>query len=471
MASRVTADTARDIVAPARLRSELTQTAEAITVNDESGEYSAHEHAASLTLMGAIPMWWTRTVSAVVGAFLVIAIAAMGRAQNPGSGSSSPSQSTTSARVETAALELAAPERFNVPSVLEPVRRITVVAPTDGILRSLPLAIGATVRDGQEIADLDRAEAKSKVKIAEASVKEMDAEVKAASTRDTSAAAIAAARLDAAKARAEIANLELDRCSLRAPFGGRLLSLTVSPGQYVAKGTTVGELADVSSLRVLVPVDRTAVKAGASLEVVIEGKAASGRVQTVLPLPESFSALRELATPWAGALISFDNPGGTLEPGQRVRGPWMPDAPIATVASRAVRQGASGKGSVVQVLRNDYVSNVPVRVLGPTGPERIQVSGPFRENDLVIVESSVPLAAGTFLRFDTEGSGRPVEGLNPRPDETGVVANITPPSGAVGRIAPIGSPGTTTGSKSKTSPKSSGVAPATKPAGKNTVPF
>ncbi len=142
--------------------------------------------------------------------------------------------------------------------MLEPIRRVTLMAPADGILRAMSLAVGAMARDGQEIADLDRAEAKARVKIAEASVKEMSAEVKSASGKgDASTTAIAEARLDAAKARSEIAHLELDRCSLRAPFAGRLLSASVSIGQYVSKGSAIADLADVSSLHVLVPVDRT----------------------------------------------------------------------------------------------------------------------------------------------------------------------------------------------------------------------
>ena len=416
-------------------------------------------------------MWRIRLMSIIAVMALVAGVAALTHAQNPSGSTSGGSPSTTTARVETAPLELSAPEKFQAAaSVLEPVRRVTIMAPADGIVRSLPLAVGSPVRDGQELADLDRAEAKVRLKVAEASVKEMQAEVKGAPGRSPSELAIAEARLDAARARAEIAQLELDRCSLRAPFGGRLLSLTVSTGQYVAKGTALGELADVSSFRVLVPIDRTAVKSGSTLDLVVEGKTVPGKIQTVLPLPESFAVLRELATPWAAAVIAFDNPGGALEPGQRVRGPWFPDAPIATVASRALRKGSASASGTVQVLRNDYVTNVAVHVLGPTGPERIQVSGPFRPNDLLIVETSVPLAAGSFLRFDTEGVARPVEGHNPPQSENGAVANITPPSNSNGRIAPIGSPGAAPPSKpssaSRSAAKPSGKAPA-----KSAIPF
>ena len=53
------------------------------------------------------------------------------------------------------------------------------------------------------------------------------------------------AQIEAAEARAELAQLALDRCSLKAPFAGMVLTYPVSVGQFVTKGTTVAELADV----------------------------------------------------------------------------------------------------------------------------------------------------------------------------------------------------------------------------------
>ena len=99
-----------------------------------------------------------------------------------------------------------------------------IAAPCDGIVRSLELPVGSSVRDRQEIAQLDRNEALARVKIAEANVKEMKAAIKGAAN-----SAVAGAKLEAAQARAELANLDLDRCTLRAPFAGRLLDVASAP--------------------------------------------------------------------------------------------------------------------------------------------------------------------------------------------------------------------------------------------------
>jgi multidrug efflux pump subunit AcrA (membrane-fusion protein) len=402
----------------------------------------------------------TRAIAAVgAGLMAVAALAAWGQ------GTKHEAPGHTTARVETAPLELTPPDRYNLPLVLEPTRRVAVMATADGVVRSLVVPLGAMVRENQEIIQLDRGEAAARLKIAQAEVKEMQAMPTGKSANESS---IAQARVEAAQGRADLAQLELDRCTLRAPFSGRVLNYLVSPGQYVTKGTTLADLADVSSLRVLVPVERNAVKEGGSLELVIEGKGVNGKVQTMLPLPDTFAPLRELATPWAAAWVTFANADGKAhEPGQRVRDPFLPTAPIAVVPSRAVRDSEeSAAATSVQVVRSEYVTSVPVRLLGPAGPERMQVSGPFRPADLAIVESTVPLVAGTLIRFASSGDG-PVEGVAPKQGLPGVVADLEPPVGSAApgspgsRIAPIGAPDSRAPKSSRGTVKST-VKPANK---------
>jgi multidrug efflux pump subunit AcrA (membrane-fusion protein) len=418
---------------------------------------------------------WLRGSTAVVTALAcVMAVGAWAQAPNGSSG-------TQTARVETAPLDLLPPERYQVPVVLEPNRRVAVMATADGVLRALAVALGATVREGQELGQLDRTEASARLKIAQAQVKEVQAEFASKTGHD---AEIGKARVEAAQGRAELAQLDVDRCTLRAPFAGRVLALPVSPGQYVTKGTMIADLADVSTLRALMPVDRSTVKEGGTLEISVEGKAVAGKVQAVLPLPEHHAHLRELATRWEAAWLAIVSSDRGLEPGQRVSDPFVPDAPITVVASRAVHDLQSGAGqATVLVVRSDYVTLVPVRVLGNVGPERVQVSGPFRATDLAIVESSIPLAAGTYIRFGSNPDA-PIETVPPKPGAPGRVVDITPPTGgaappgtAASRITPIGAPdsnapraGSRT-AKSGAKPAAKGAAKAATSGGGSAVPF
>jgi multidrug efflux pump subunit AcrA (membrane-fusion protein) len=240
------------------------------------------------------------------------------------------------------------------------------------------------------------------------------------------------AQLEAAQARAELAQLELARCTIRAPFAGRVLALPAYVGQYVLKGTPIAEVADTTSLRATIPVDRRIANLGSSVTVPVEEREATGKVQAMLPLPESCAKLHELATPFAAAIVFFANSRGDLEPGLRVRPAGVPTAPIATVPKRAVHSGAvrGAGGSMLQVIRNEYVTNVSVQILGNVGPERVQVSGLLRQQDALILGSSVPLIPGTLVRFGTPTAGRGIEGTSPNPAVGGVEAGISPPAGS-----------------------------------------
>lgn len=363
-------------------------------------------------------------------------------------------QDQLSTRIETQPLYPVATDRYRPISTVEPARQIILLVGADSVLRSVAVPLGGNVREGAEIAQLDRSEAQAKLKIAEAVVKERGAELEDAKAGGGKIAVIEA-RLEAARAEADLAKMALDRCTLRAPFSGKITAVFSSPGQVILKGAAVGNLADVTSLRVLVPVDRSAVQAGATIKLNIEGKPANGKVETIVPLPDSQAILREIAAPYVGAWVSIPNGKGEFEPGQRAWSPYLPDAPIALVPPGAVREGADG-GSAIQVIRNEFVSDIPVRVLGAVTPEWTQVSGAIRTNDLLIAASSAPIAAGSFVRMGGDNAAADAGG-------PGTVATVTPPTGSTNsRVAPIGSAGG--GSRKNAKGSSGSRKPQSKPA-------
>jgi len=340
----------------------------------------------------------------------------------------------TAARLESVPLELTMPERYQVTEVLEPIRRVTLIAPVDGVIRSIDSRLGSMVGESQEVAQLDRAVASLRLKLATAELNEKQA-LQKSSKPDPE---VTKAQLEAAEARVALAQIDLDRCTLRAPFAGRVTALPVCAGQYVLKGATIAELSDVTSLRTLQPVDRRAVAVGAPLNIEIEGREVLAKVQAILPLPEIFTRLRELATPLAAGVLVVPNPKGDLEPGLRVHHAAVPTTPIATVPKRAVKQQdtRSGEATMVQVIRNEYVANVPVQVLGDVGPDRVQIAGALRAADSLIVSTSVPLLAGTLVRFGEGAANRAVEGMAPNPALGGVEVGITNPPGSRARTGP-----------------------------------
>ena len=149
-----------------------------------------------------------------------------------------------------------------------------------------------------------------------AEVKEKEAELKAAATGIRGRSGRSSMPPGAGRAGPASRSIAA-RCGRRSR--GELVALPVCAGQYVIKGTTIAELADVSALKTLLPVDRRSVSSGAALTVQVEGQEVAGKVQAILPLPAQFAALRELATPFAAAWVVVPNTKGELEPGLRVQ--------------------------------------------------------------------------------------------------------------------------------------------------------
>lgn len=166
-----------------------------------------------------------RELSRAIGLLLVAACTAR------------PQALPTSATIESIPIQLTMPERYQVVAVLDPVRKVVLIAPADGTIRAISAPLGNVLRGGAEVAQLDRTEALARLKLAQAEAKEK--QILGRSNQNYKE--VYAAQLEAAQAKVELAQLDLDRLTLRAPFAGRITALPVSSGQYVLKGTVIAE--------------------------------------------------------------------------------------------------------------------------------------------------------------------------------------------------------------------------------------
>ena len=192
-----------------------------------------------------------------------------------------PRRLPTAARIESVPLELTMPERYQSPRFSSRFARSRWSPPGDGLIRSIEARLGAVVRETEEIAQLDRTEAAARLKMATAELHEKQALLKANKNDlrrlpGAGRGGRGASRAGPARARPLHAASPL--------LGPRGRDANVCTGQYVLKGTVIAELADVSSLKVMQPVDRRSVTANSSLTVQVEGRDVPAKVQAVLPL-------------------------------------------------------------------------------------------------------------------------------------------------------------------------------------------
>jgi membrane fusion protein (multidrug efflux system) len=207
-------------------------------------------------------------------------------------------------------------------------KKTVVVAQVTGRVATLPVRENDAVGSGQLLMGLDAAEyglaveeAQANVRQAQASYREatlLDEEIRDPAVRaDRAAFARAKTGLDAAEVRLRKAQLDLSRTRIGAPFGGRVASLKVVPGQWVRAGDELMTVLSLDPIRVEVQVLESEV-----------GFLAPGRRARVAfaAFPEPFTGTVETINPvvdggtrTAKVTVVVPNPGGRILPGMYAR--------------------------------------------------------------------------------------------------------------------------------------------------------
>jgi len=299
--------------------------------------------------------------------------------------------------IKREALKLTDPRTYRVLMHLDGVRHLDLTAPVDGVVRNVTAKAGQKVKAQSEAVRLDDTRANLILKRARANLQAAQIQKKLAKEGDDNSTALADARLEAAQSESDIAQFDAEQLVIRAPFNGEIQRVYVVEGQFVRAGDKLATLLDPSKLQVEVPVERGTSAVGSNVEIKVEGTAVKGRVESVTALAPRFDPLRELTVSPASAVLSVDNSAGKFSAGQTVYSDLIPLAPVAVVPTECVSNVADGNRKV-QVLRDNVVRDMPVKILAKVGTESVFISGRFNEGDEVVVKSSRELVDGTPLR-------------------------------------------------------------------------
>lgn len=299
---------------------------------------------------------------------------------------------TQPAVIERLPIVLRDPKAYQTPLSLEPVTAIDLVAQVDGIVNTIPVELGQSVSRQAEAVRLDSTERQIELDRAKAAFQAAQAATAAASG-ERGRADVAAAQLEVAKVDLRLAEHRLEQTIVRVPFNGTITAVHVVPGQFVRAGDPVVRLADLTRMLVKLPVDRNAVKVAGTLELKVEDQTATGTVQAIRPLARQFEPLRELFVSVATAVVILDNAAGRFSEGQTVYSDLIPRAPVAEIPTLAVGSNVQGERRV-QVIREGFVRDVTVELLGQAGSDYVFVTGRFGPTDELVVKSSRELRDG-----------------------------------------------------------------------------
>lgn len=139
---------------------------------------------------------------------------------------------------------------------IAPVRHTTLSAEIAGNISLLPLREGDRFETGDTVAQLDCTMHQARLSRAEAEAREarstqvVNKRLEAMGAVSILELGVSAARQDAADAEVGLRRAVVERCTITAPFAGRVVEYLAREHQYVAEGQTIMEILDDSWLEI-----------------------------------------------------------------------------------------------------------------------------------------------------------------------------------------------------------------------------
>ena len=267
-----------------------------------------------------------------------------------------------------------------------------------GRVQALHFTEGAPVAAGATLLTLDDAELKARVAEAAAQLKlaqHSHARVSATASKNLSSRQEldqATAQLEAARAGLAVAQEQLAKTRLTAPFAGVAGLRRVSPGAYVKAGDDLVNLEDIAVLRAefRVPEKYLAqLRPGLALTVDTDawpGERFPGTVTAVDPRIEAASRSVPVRA-------EVPNPEGRLRPGQFVRlGLTLAERPQALVVPEAALWPVGGKTFVYRV-QGGKAELAPVST-GARQPGLVEITAGLAAGDEVVVAGMQKIRPG-----------------------------------------------------------------------------
>jgi RND family efflux transporter MFP subunit len=318
-------------------------------------------------------------------------------------------------------------QTIQISGTLRPWREASVKAKVAGELQALSVREGDTVKAGQIIGRIDATEYRARLVGSEADVAAAHATLGVAEKNqatqesllaknfisrnayDTTAGTrdAAKARLDAARAAADVGRKALADTTLVAPIDGLISARIVQAGERVPVDGRIVTISDISRLELAASIpagDAARLAPGAEITLGVEGLEAvriSGRIERINPSAAPGSRSIELY-----ALI--DNHEGRLRGGLFAQGQVVAGAAQQRVAVPASAVREEGGAQILYVLVGDKVQRRQVKTTlaeagwvaiaeGLVAGERVvrYNLGPLKDGSSARVKSAAPVAVSS----------------------------------------------------------------------------
>ena len=299
----------------------------------------------------------------------------------------------------------------------------TVRAEVSGAVLQTLVDVGASVRQGQELARIDDSgirdqyisarsgvtTAENSLQIAEREVQRAEALSKAGAIadrqRDQARNALTGAQAMAADARARLANAQkqLDKTVIKAPFSGVVSARIANAGDYLSPGSAAFTIVNPSTMRLEASVsaeDLAAIRLGVPVEFTVNGygnRRFTGRISSINPVADP-------ATRQVRVIATIPNQGGTLVSGLFAEGRVASESRTSSVVPAAAVDERGVRPSVMRVKGGKVEKAEVVVGIRDQTTETIEIRSGVIPGDTVLLGAARGLSAGTKVKIAATAS-------------------------------------------------------------------
>ena len=293
-------------------------------------------------------------------------------------------------------------DRINLPGVIEPWEKLSVLSKIHGTVIKIEVSEGETISKGQIIARIDPDDFRIAVDSARANYELATAQHKRlASLLEKGTIAVAEienleAQVKTSKAALENAELMLSRCTIKAPISGVIRRLDATEGLLLSVSDPVAEILQVDRVKAVVGIPESDVALVRNIKEVnltiqaLDNREIVGRHHFLASSPESGARLYRLE-------LAIDNKDNLIMPGMFFRAKLVKRVITDTVAVPLFTVIKREDQQFVFVEEDGVAIKLPVE-LGIMEDWRVQITKGLSPGSRVVVEGHRDIDHGHKLK-------------------------------------------------------------------------
>ncbi len=293
-------------------------------------------------------------------------------------------------------------DRINLPGTIEPWQRLELLAKVGGMIEEVLVTEGDQVEEGTVLARIEEADYRIGLQSAQATWTLANAEYKRVKTMHGKGIAPQAeletrkAQLQTAQAALDDAQLNLSRCTIKAPMSGIIRRLDAKTGLLLAIADPVAEILQIDQVKAVVGIPESDVAAVRELDEIditiqaLSDRKLTGKKHFLSPAPESNAHVYRME-------LALTNQDTSILPGMFVRADIVKEERANTLAL-PLYSVITRKGEQFIYLEDKGVVRKQLVELGIMEGWMVEVTDGLQEGDRVVVEGHRDIEDGQEVR-------------------------------------------------------------------------